>query len=134
MPPSRARRMAASESLSSCEPQAYCQLPPPIAQAPKPIGVRWRSELPSCLVWLSVCVAVLISNLDAATVRSTTGYLRLQRHQFDCASHRNDENQREWRLGSQYGSSSEHRGTPPACSDRGCGLWRHPCSAGFREG
>ena len=39
--------MAAMESLSSCGPQAYCQSPPPMAQAPKPMGVRCRSELPS---------------------------------------------------------------------------------------
>src|SRR5438067_1879054 len=39
--------MAATESASSCGPQANAQPPPPIAQAPKPIGVMCRSELPS---------------------------------------------------------------------------------------
>ena len=37
-PRSRARWMAAMESLSSWGPQANSQLPPPMAQAPKPIG------------------------------------------------------------------------------------------------
>src|SRR3974390_1685940 len=39
--------MAAMDSLSAWGPQPNSQLPPPIAQAPKPIGVRRRSEFPS---------------------------------------------------------------------------------------
>src|SRR5450432_3921811 len=42
--------MAATESLSSCGPHEKDQSPPPIAHAPKPMGVRSRSELPSFLV------------------------------------------------------------------------------------
>src|SRR5436853_459235 len=39
--------MAATESSSSCGPQANAHPPPPSAQAPKPTGVMSRSELPS---------------------------------------------------------------------------------------
>jgi hypothetical protein len=39
--------MAATESRSACDPQPNSQPEPPIAQAPKPIGVMSRSELPS---------------------------------------------------------------------------------------
>src|SRR2546425_15080 len=39
IPSSRARRIAASESASSCGPQPYAQPPPPIAHAPKPTVV-----------------------------------------------------------------------------------------------
>src|SRR5258708_38468851 len=50
MPSSRARSMVVTDSLSSCAPQANSQLPPPIAQAPKPMAVRCRSEFPSVRV------------------------------------------------------------------------------------
>src|SRR5580704_10047004 len=43
---SRARWIAAMDSMSSCGPQANSQFPPPIAQAPNPMGVNRRSELP----------------------------------------------------------------------------------------
>src|SRR5437868_14929688 len=46
--------MAAMESLSSWDPQANSQPPPPTAQAPKPIGVMRRSELASFLVCMAV--------------------------------------------------------------------------------
>src|SRR5687768_16873398 len=39
--------IVAIESLSSCGPQPKSQSPPPIAHAPKPIGVISRSEFPS---------------------------------------------------------------------------------------
>ena len=39
--------MAAIESWSSCDPQANSQPEPPIAQAPKPIGVMCKSVSPS---------------------------------------------------------------------------------------
>ena len=44
--------MAATESLSSCAPQANSQPEPPMAQAPKPIGVMNRSEFPSRFVFM----------------------------------------------------------------------------------
>ncbi len=47
MPRSTARVIAAMESASSCGPQPNIQSPPPIAQAPKPMTVISRSELPS---------------------------------------------------------------------------------------
>src|SRR5438067_13566295 len=50
MPRSRALWIAAMESLSSCGPQAKAQSPPPMAHAPKPMGERWSSELPSCFL------------------------------------------------------------------------------------
>src|SRR5260370_36440172 len=50
MPRSRALWIAAMESLSSCGPHAKAQSPPPIAHAPKPMGVRCKSELPSCFL------------------------------------------------------------------------------------
>src|SRR5438270_8354146 len=53
MPAASASRMAAIESRSSWAPQANSQPPPPIAHAPKPIGVMCRSEVPSCLVSMS---------------------------------------------------------------------------------
>src|SRR5882724_5438420 len=60
MTASRASWMAAMESLSSWAPQANSQPPPPIAHAPKPIGVMFRSEVPSCLVsMISVSVVYL---------------------------------------------------------------------------
>src|SRR6266404_2238667 len=54
MPVSSAVRMAAIESLPSWVPQANAQPEPPIAQAPKPIGVMCRSVVPSCLVSMIV--------------------------------------------------------------------------------
>src|SRR5689334_2668447 len=53
MPRSRAAWMAAMESTSSCGPQANAQPLPPMAHAPMPIGVIFRSLLPSrfsCIV------------------------------------------------------------------------------------
>jgi len=50
MPASSARWMASMDFWSSWGPQAYCQSPPPMAQAPKPMVVMFRSELPSCRV------------------------------------------------------------------------------------
>src|SRR5262245_29110844 len=44
--------MAAMESRSSWPPQANSQPPPPMAHAPKPIGVISRSEFPSCFVFM----------------------------------------------------------------------------------
>src|SRR5271154_3682993 len=44
--------MAAIESLSSCGPQEKAQSPPPMAHAPKPMGERCRSELPSCFLFI----------------------------------------------------------------------------------
>src|SRR5262249_9673169 len=52
MPAPSASRMAATESLSSWAPQANSQPAPPIAQAPKPIGVMDRSEFPSRFVFM----------------------------------------------------------------------------------
>src|SRR2546427_9855339 len=54
MPAFSASWIAARESMSSWPPQANPQPPPPIAQAPKPIGVMNRSEFPSCLVFMVV--------------------------------------------------------------------------------
>src|SRR6185437_2775720 len=48
--------MASMEFLSSCWPQENAQSPPPMAQAPTPMGVICRSELPSC----RVCIAFLM--------------------------------------------------------------------------
>src|SRR6185437_5603172 len=42
--------MAPTESLSSCGPQAKGRPPPPMAQAPTPIGVICKSLFPSFLV------------------------------------------------------------------------------------
>src|SRR5262245_31593472 len=47
MPRSMASRMAATLSASSCAPHANAHPPPPMAHAPKPIGVMERSEFPS---------------------------------------------------------------------------------------
>src|SRR5258708_11880815 len=47
MPWSRPAWIAAMDSLSSCAPQANSHLPPPIAQAPIPIGVILKSLCPS---------------------------------------------------------------------------------------
>src|SRR5439155_13803555 len=47
MPSSRARRIVARESASSCGPQPNAQPPPPIAQAPKPTVVILSPLLPS---------------------------------------------------------------------------------------
>src|SRR5262245_24376199 len=44
--------MAVMESRSSWAPQANSQPPPPIAHAPKPIGVMNRSEFPSRFVFM----------------------------------------------------------------------------------
>src|SRR5688572_3775209 len=44
-PRSRARRIVAIDSLSSCGPHPNCHSPP-IAQAPRPMGVNWRVERP----------------------------------------------------------------------------------------
>src|SRR5205807_5736171 len=52
MPASIASWMAAMESLSSWDPQANSQPDPPIAHAPKPIGVINRSEFPSRFVFM----------------------------------------------------------------------------------
>src|ERR1700722_18680693 len=53
MPSSSARWMAAIESLSSCAPQPNSQSPP-MAHAPKPMGVMFKSELPRALVFMRV--------------------------------------------------------------------------------
>src|ERR1700674_738827 len=45
--------MAAMESLSSCAPHPHCQPPPPIAHAPYPTGVMFKSELPNRRVSIS---------------------------------------------------------------------------------
>src|ERR1700704_4079301 len=45
--------MAATAVLSSCSPHPTPHPDPPIAQAPKPIGVMKRSELPSCFAFIS---------------------------------------------------------------------------------
>ena len=42
MPRSSARWMAAMDSLSSWGPQANSQSPPPMAHAPKPMGVELK--------------------------------------------------------------------------------------------
>jgi len=47
IPSSSARRIAASESASSCGPQPNAQPPPPIAQAPKPTVVMSSPLVPS---------------------------------------------------------------------------------------
>src|SRR5688572_11199897 len=47
MPRSSPSRIVAMLSVSSWAPQANAQPPPPMAHAPKPIGVICRSELPS---------------------------------------------------------------------------------------
>src|SRR5262249_15461290 len=50
MPLSRADRIAAIDSLSSCGPHAKAQPPPPMAHAPMPMGVICKSLLPRFLV------------------------------------------------------------------------------------
>src|SRR5258708_7037644 len=67
MPRSRALWIAAMESLSSCGPHAKAQSPPPMAHAPKPMGVRWRSELPSCFLFI-VALDVWVRS-EATTMR-----------------------------------------------------------------
>src|SRR5207237_1989130 len=47
MPSSSARRIAASESASSCGPQPNAQPPPPVAHAPKPTVVMSSPLVPS---------------------------------------------------------------------------------------
>src|SRR6266576_2540429 len=52
-PSSSARCMAAIDALSSWSPQPNSQPEPPIAQAPKPMGVMPKSELPRRFVFMS---------------------------------------------------------------------------------
>src|SRR6267143_5415941 len=59
MPSSSARCIAAADALSSCSPQPNSQPEPPMAQAPKPIGVINKSELPSCFVFISIFLSSL---------------------------------------------------------------------------
>src|ERR1700722_10062508 len=61
MPESRASRMAAIESLSSWPPHANSQPEPPIAHAPKPIGVMYKSEVPSCVVFMSAVSVIFVA-------------------------------------------------------------------------
>src|SRR5438270_13085548 len=42
------------ESLSSCEPHANCHPEPPMAQAPKPTRVMFRSEFPRVRVSIPI--------------------------------------------------------------------------------
>src|ERR1700733_15168434 len=52
MPASSASWIAATELLSSWAPQPNSPPEPPMAQAPNPIGVMNRSELPNRLVFM----------------------------------------------------------------------------------
>src|ERR1041385_5457767 len=49
--------MAAIDSSSSCGPQANCHPPPPMAQAPIPMGVSSRSLFPSRFLRISFTIA-----------------------------------------------------------------------------
>src|SRR6516162_6070775 len=64
------------ESLSSWAPQPKAQPEPPIAHAPKPIGVMYKSELPSCLVFM-VAASFLLFEQNLGT---QTGNARFQIH------------------------------------------------------
>src|ERR1700733_13274041 len=62
MPKSSARWMAWTDSLSSCAPQANCHPPPPMAQAPTPIGVISRSLEPSFRFCISLSWQLLLGS------------------------------------------------------------------------
>ncbi len=63
--------MVLIESASSWGPQENSQSPPPIAQAPKPARVRFKSELPNCRVGKEVAVrfVLAIAKIDAPALR-----------------------------------------------------------------
>src|SRR5208282_4782669 len=65
--------MAAIDSLSSWGPQANSQFPPPMAQAPKPMEVKRRSEFPSRRSFCEekVIMTVLGCGLQRLAARST---------------------------------------------------------------
>src|SRR5579871_5444997 len=54
------------ESASSCGPQENSQPPPPAAQAPNPMRVICRSELPSFLVCTIACLSRSFARLELA--------------------------------------------------------------------
>src|SRR4029077_11759462 len=59
-PRSRARCMAAINALSAWAPQQNSQPEPPMAQAPKPMGVMNKSELPRRFVFMSGLDSVFV--------------------------------------------------------------------------
>src|SRR5690242_14558069 len=68
--------MAAMDSSSSCGPQANAQPPPPMAQAPMPMGVMSRSLLPSRFFCISSTIAnasVLFEEVEVAEKPLLTG-------------------------------------------------------------
>src|SRR5438067_13736385 len=72
-PAPSASRMAAMESLSSWSPQANSQPEPPMAQAPKPIGVMNRSEFPSRFVFM-VSPPLLRMDVSFQTLQGDNGH------------------------------------------------------------
>src|ERR1700751_3481011 len=93
MPLSSASRIAATESWSSWAPQANPQPEPPMAQAPKPIGVMYRSEFPNCLVFMvasslkKLAFVVLSATRQrkdrATTAKRALGGLKIPRKTLD---------------------------------------------------
>src|SRR6516164_85492 len=59
--------MAGMEPASSCGPMLPCQPLPPIAHAPMPIGVMWRSLLPSFRVCMTVGRAQIVRESRASS-------------------------------------------------------------------
>src|SRR2546430_2450497 len=61
--------MAEMDSSSSCGPQANAHPPPPMAHAPTPMGVRFKSLLPSCLVFICGVPTIITEPIPEAVLR-----------------------------------------------------------------
>src|SRR5947209_1069199 len=68
--------MAEMDASSSCGPQANAQPPPPMAQAPIPIGVSSRSLLPSRFFCISSTITDDGEGGEAAGARGWAGGVR----------------------------------------------------------
>src|SRR3954471_1531396 len=66
MPFSKAWRMAAIDSLSSCGPHENAHPAPPMAQAPTPMGVISRSLLPSLFLVIETIIYIVRFRLAPA--------------------------------------------------------------------
>ena len=60
--------MAEIDSSSSCGPQPNAHPPPPIAQAPTPRGVRFKSLFPSCLVFICGVSTIITETVPEAVL------------------------------------------------------------------
>src|SRR5215471_12635502 len=78
-PSSSARKIAATESASSCWPQANSQPEPPMAQAPNPTGVSCKSEFPSLRSFIA------LPDAGRSHYSSTLCWMRLAREKLELA-------------------------------------------------